>query len=348
MQEPTEILPSVSAPGKLFWLGEYVVLEGAPAVVCAVNRFARLTFTPGDAGFGITSNLWEGLLQVQSRAGELLTKTPEESQRLVYAVVHCISDIFGAVAWQQGVLHIDTSELHDGGKLGLGSSAAVAAGLTVALAGSRIRDRDALLALARKAHSDFQGRIGSGLDVVTAMLGGIVLSRPGHALRRFDAAAAPRFLVFATNEEASTRTMVHAFQRWRQTRPSQSRAPLAVMHDAASRGSFALRTDDEPGWLDAVDRFSDAEIEVSHLSNSAIVTPSMKSFIRAARAFHTAAKPSGAGGGDILVAFPGRHAELKAVRELARTAGLTEVQLEATNAGAIDSICADKTLPPGV
>lgn len=348
MEEPTTILPSVSAPGKLFWLGEYVVLEGAPAVVCAVDRFARLTFTPGGSGLGVTSNLWDGAFEVQSSTGELLTEAPDDSQRLVYAVAQCVSDRFGGRPWQQGVLHIDTTELHDGGKLGLGSSAAVAASLTVALAGSRIQDKDTLLALAQKAHRDFQGRIGSGLDVATAMLGGIVLSRAGQSLRRFDALAAPRFLVFATNDEASTRQMVHAFQQWRQVRPSQSRAPMATMTDAAARGSFALRTDDEAGWLDAVDRFADAEIEVSRLANSAIVTPAMKSFIIAARAFHTSAKPSGAGGGDILVAFPGRQAELNSVRDLARTAGLTEVPIEATDRGAIHSISANQPTQPVV
>lgn len=34
---------NVTAPGKLILIGEYVVLEGAPALVCAVDRFARVT-----------------------------------------------------------------------------------------------------------------------------------------------------------------------------------------------------------------------------------------------------------------------------------------------------------------
>jgi phosphomevalonate kinase len=348
MDEPTKILPSVSAPGKLFWLGEYVVLEGAPAVVCAVDRFARLSFTAGGTGLRVTSTIWEGTYELQSEDGELHADTPEDSQRLVYAVAQRLSDRFGGAAWESGELHIDTAELHKGGKLGLGSSAAVAAGLTVALGGSRIQDREELLALAQKAHHNFQGRVGSGLDVATSMMGGIVLNRPGHPLRRFDALAAPQFLVFSTDEESSTRNMIHAFQQWRQTRPAQSRAPMSIMTDAAARGSFALRTDDEAGWLDAIDRFADAEIDVTRLANTNIVTASMKSFIIAARAFHTSAKPSGAGGGDILVAFPGRHSELNSVRDLARAAGLTEVPIEATDRGAIHSINANHPTQPAM
>ena len=34
---------STSTPGKLILLGEYAVLEGAPAIVAAVNKFAKIT-----------------------------------------------------------------------------------------------------------------------------------------------------------------------------------------------------------------------------------------------------------------------------------------------------------------
>ena len=36
--EMTADVPTVSAPGKLFLIGEYGVLEGQPAVVAAVDR----------------------------------------------------------------------------------------------------------------------------------------------------------------------------------------------------------------------------------------------------------------------------------------------------------------------
>src|SRR6185295_6471595 len=34
------------APGKLFLLGEYAVLDGAPAIVAAVDRFIEVRLTP--------------------------------------------------------------------------------------------------------------------------------------------------------------------------------------------------------------------------------------------------------------------------------------------------------------
>ncbi len=39
-------MTQVSAPGKMVLLGEYAVLFGAPAVVAAVNRRARVELAP--------------------------------------------------------------------------------------------------------------------------------------------------------------------------------------------------------------------------------------------------------------------------------------------------------------
>ena len=62
-------------------------------------------------------------------------------------------------------------------KLGLGSSAAV----TVALMGALLQlvqggaaGRDKLEALCREAHRHLQGGIGSGIDVATAVAGGLI------------------------------------------------------------------------------------------------------------------------------------------------------------------------------
>jgi phosphomevalonate kinase len=37
-----------TAPGKLILLGEYAVLEGTPALVAAVNRFAKVDISTGN------------------------------------------------------------------------------------------------------------------------------------------------------------------------------------------------------------------------------------------------------------------------------------------------------------
>ncbi len=39
-----------TAPGKLILIGEYVVLEGAPALVCAVDRYAEVMLVEKEGG----------------------------------------------------------------------------------------------------------------------------------------------------------------------------------------------------------------------------------------------------------------------------------------------------------
>jgi phosphomevalonate kinase len=343
---PVTILRTVSAPGKVFWLGEYVVLDGAPAIASAVDRYAWLKFEPGGDSLRVTSTVWEGEMVLQDADGGVLHQAPTPAQRLVYAVAQRVLDLLGDIRWEAGILHIDTDALSARNKLGLGSSAAVAAGLTVALMGSRVDDRLRLLDIAQSAHHDFQGRVGSGADVAASMLGGVVLVQQGRAARRFDYMSAPGFMVFASSMPANTPDMIKAVRAWRNARPVQSRAALAIMADAANRGSFALRLDDEAGWIDSVERFGKAEIELSRLSNVPVVTPEMRQFMEAAASMGCPAKPSGAGGGDVLIAWPGRHTDLALIREIAEACGLLELTIRATDEGAIHSLAQPEETQP--
>ncbi len=140
----------IAAPGKLFTTGAYAVLEGAPAVVMAVDRYVR-----ADA-----------------------TRRPLISRPEVAAVARRLGR---DEPW------VDVEGLERGGrKLGLGSSAAAA----VAAAGALVDDdpsdpavRRQIFDIARAAHADVQPR-GSGGDVAAATFGGVVIvRRVGDALQ---------------------------------------------------------------------------------------------------------------------------------------------------------------------
>lgn len=124
----------VRAPGKLFTTGAYAVLEGAPAIVLAVNRYVT-------AGPGVASTRPE-VVEVARRLGG----SPPA---------------------------VDVSALEIGGrKLGLGSSAAAAVATAAVLLGD-VRDRDRIFDAASAAHAAIQPR-GSGADVAAATYGGVV------------------------------------------------------------------------------------------------------------------------------------------------------------------------------
>jgi mevalonate kinase len=169
------------APGKLAITGEYAVLEGAPALVLAIDRVARVELEDsGERGYEITAPglgilAARGELDASGRMAWPGLDTPTVRQlALVGAVLETLATEGPPAPFRA---HLDTRAFHaaaDGhAKLGLGSSGA----LTVALASSVCaRDgRDAPgIATLIAAHRRAQGGSGSGLDIAASVSGGLL------------------------------------------------------------------------------------------------------------------------------------------------------------------------------
>lgn len=140
------------APGKIVVLGEYAVVDGAPALVAAVDRGVACTVSPADA-FRI--------------------ETPGSDDRFVRpALVQAMapSGDYRFTPWRP----FDAPY-----KVGLGTSAAaavVAVGAAFARQDGRW-DREAIFVIARRVHLEVQGS-GSGIDVAASTFGGLVRYRP--------------------------------------------------------------------------------------------------------------------------------------------------------------------------
>ncbi|MCZ7683476.1 MAG: diphosphomevalonate decarboxylase [Sandaracinaceae bacterium] len=157
---PAVIRP-VSAPGKLMISGEYVVLDGAEALVAAVDARAVARLSPprsdrspdGDPGSPHREGLPPEAVLARSYAEQELGPVPME-------------------------LTIDTSALRAGDrKLGLGSSAAASAASAGAVlayhGGDPARERPRILGWALAGHRAVAPQ-GSGADVAASTLGGVV------------------------------------------------------------------------------------------------------------------------------------------------------------------------------
>ena len=164
-----------SAPGKLLLCGEYAVLDGAPAVVVAVDRRAIARRGGRAAGSPF----------LDAVAAELAARGAHAA---------------AAIARDVGV---DSATFYEGGrKLGLGSSAAA---LVAALAlGAATHARagasdpaaahdgagagaDRVFAIARAAHARApapRGARGSGADIAAAVFGGTIVFTAGRVERR--------------------------------------------------------------------------------------------------------------------------------------------------------------------
>jgi mevalonate kinase len=282
----------LSAPGKLFLIGEYVVLDGGTAVVAAVEPVA--------AGGGL-------------RAQGRLVAGAAPSTPLV---AEAVRETAGYLATRgieppAGAPEIDTRALADDGKkLGLGSSAAAAAIAVGALLDAAGDDLDAhralAFSLALRAHRAAQGGRGSGADVAAAVFGGVIAFTPrADAAPDIEPLGPPpgEVVVFSTGTPSATVDHVRAVERLAERDGRLHATRMAALRAAANTFRRAYESGDLPTLIGAT---HEAEATLAALGRDAdlpIVTPPLAAAAALARTLGGAAKPSGAGGGDVGVAF---------------------------------------------
>jgi phosphomevalonate kinase len=278
--------PMVAAPGKVFLVGEYAVLEGGCAVVAAVSRHAVAQFIPG--------------MDAQS---PVIAET-------VKRTVAALGDL--AAALPPGSALVDTAAFHDKQvKLGLGSSSAAAvaaAGAVLAFAGVDLAARrDVLFTVADEGHRAAQGGVGSGADVAVAVHGGFLgyVKAAGEkpSIRPLPRPAGLELVVFWTGTVASTPTLIQAVRAWAEGAPASYAAIIDELRQAAERFLEAFQGNDAAAAIVHADAYGRILEKLGSSAGVAIVTPPFALAAALARSLNGAAKPSGAGGGDVGVAL---------------------------------------------
>jgi len=280
--------PVVAAPGKIFIMGEYAVLEGAPAVVASVGRFAVGQFIPG----------WE-------------PESPFVAEA-VKAALEGIGDRREALP--PGSVRVDSAAFSaDGRKLGLGSSASVTAAAVAAvmeMAGLPVAtNRDLCFSMAETAHRLAQGGVGSGADVSAAVHGGLLQYRrpPGGypITERLTRPANLRVVIFAEDRASSTPELIRGVKIWSERHAADYAAAMRPLREQAELFVEAFAADNVPELLEIATAFGAALGELGEKAGVPIVTPRFGIASDLAINLGGAAKPSGAGGGDIGVGLFG-------------------------------------------
>jgi phosphomevalonate kinase len=277
------------APGKVVLSGAYAVLEGAPALVAAVDRYV-LADSHREAEF-VTPEVREAL---HSRGS---TRAPWFDARAL-------------------------RDLASDRKLGLGSSAAI---LVASLAALELATEPLLddVALARRvfdaalcAHRIAQGG-GSGIDVAASAFGGVLrfqLPTDGTVVP----AATPNTLppdvfidVWSTASSAATSSMLAGVRALKEARPGLYQSVIDGLTKAAESAAGASTAE---VYVAAMRRQLEGLTELGRLAEVPIVTTEVVELDRVAQTTRAAVLPSGAGGGDIvlLVCEGTPHADLHA------------------------------------
>ncbi len=313
------------APGKLVVLGEYAVLDGAPALVVAVDRYARATIAPS-----------------ATDRCRLTTHAPEKNERsfsLSEPSGATLIDVVTAAApaARPWCATVDSRSFFGAGmKLGLGSSAAVLcafAGAWAAARGGPAPQVAELIAL----HRAFQGGRGSGLDVAASYVGGAIEYRAvSSTMPRISSVRLPNSVGFAgifAGRSASTPELVGRYRTWLAANPGPGRALVRRLGATAEAGCAAVSGDDAAAFVEAVAEYGGALQNLGVAIGAEIVTAEHRRIGEHAQRYGVAYKVSGAGGGDLGLACAIDADALQAFKRSVQLLGFSVIDVEVAPGG---------------
>ena len=320
---------SASAPGKLVLLGEYAVLDGAPALVQACPP--RCVAEIGEA----SSARCRLISTMQATEVRDFAAGEPTGSALADAV---LVDLGRPLPWPAWEARIDSAGFFRGAaKLGLGSSAAALvafAGVCRAAAGEAgLPELKPLI----RCHRRFQGGSGSGIDVAAALSGGTVrfeLRADGEALS--NSVRLPEGVGFAcvfAGGSASTPGLVGKYRQWTASGSVRTAALRQRMLDVANGGCIAAHARDGAAFVAAIDDYGRCLAQLGHEIGADLVTEPHARIGQLAGKFGLAYKVSGAGGGDVGIACGLDRAALQAFSAQASADGWQVMPLSSGEQG---------------
>lgn len=329
---------AASAPGKVLLSGEYAVLAGAPAICAAVDRRAVAAVSRSDTG---SNSAVSTTMNSQTRLFRCGTtgqiewqddRAPAESPGLL----ECVWRQFDMPANRPIALSLDSHDFFDetgNHKLGLGSSAAVCVAIATAFA-ELTGDTAALADKCFDAHSEFQESRGSGVDVATSLHGGLISYRM-HDTGSISQLRWPQDLemqLYWSGSPSSTTGKLKLLEQkpdlWTASRSASNLVRAAT--ELAGAWEDATATDllsSLANYVTMLDSFS-----LDHALG--IFDARHDELVEMAKMSNVVYKPSGAGGGDIGVAFASSAADIDSFSRLAMEAGFSKLDLSLDSRGA--------------
>lgn len=318
-----------SAPGKVVLLGEYVVLEGAEALVMAVDRRCSATLAPSDDPDCSLTMHFPDTVESAFTPGE------PSGSALVDAV---LADPDLAPAGRSWRATIDSRGFYSEGlKLGLGSSAAALVAFAGAAWAAAGRPGHPDLRTLIDCHRAFQGGAGSGIDVAASRCGGWLEFRLGEDREAsVGSVQPPKSVGFAgvfAGGSASTPDLVGRYRRWADSGATEGLELRRRLMAVATRGCAAVAADDGASFVAAIGEYGRCLADLGQAMGADLVTAAHRRIGDLAGEMGLAYKVSGAGGGDVGIACGLDQQALDAFSAKAADAGFHVVPLTVDEQG---------------
>jgi phosphomevalonate kinase len=358
---------TASAPGKLVLLGEYVVLEGAPALVLAVNRRAQARIETREDGICEVHapDLGVSGARITVDDGAWRWLCDEATASKLSLVEHVwqglVREGLAPEAKQGFSLHLDTSGFFNASgavraKLGLGSSAALTVALASALAtfaghADVLSDRSQWLRRLLHMHGGWQGGRGSGVDVAASVAGGLIRYQLLGQAREPTFTQLPwpmsnvHCLFVWSGQSVSTNDFLQRLAQWRTSHAADYASHMNKLGTVSEAAFDALRREDTKSFIDLTKEYALALQQFGHACGLEIYSPEQKKMAQMASEAGVSYKPCGAGG-DFGVVFADDAERLATFEGSIVPAGMHVVPLGLDSDGISSHMRQTRNLPP--
>lgn len=318
----TDKIIQISKPGKLILLGEYAVLEQAPCLVAAVNRYCNVQIKPtvedlyrietsnpdiGDIEFVIKENT---KLQFKDE----INFSDRQRLRYVIAVLEYVIRLRDKYL-KPAVIHIDTKKFYhskSGEKLGFGASASLTVSLLAALyryMGKPLSGIE-LYCEAHSIHRKAQDGLGSGSDIAASVFGGVIQYQMPKSRQNSSASIESlnwpsdlQVIPVWTGKSASTQDLIQRIKNFKDENPDMYQSIMRPMVELAADGCIAFKAGDIKEFLEIVNGYAKQEYKLGQASGIDIFSKVHQKIAAVVKRAGGVYKPSGAGIGDMGLAF---------------------------------------------
>jgi len=307
---------SWAAPGKLIIIGEYAVLYGSEALVTSVDRYCHVTIMPSSTEESIFNAVNIADSEFRFRVNnkfdlEFITPVRSALSFAQYAVNQVYESLRDSnLKFNPCVITADTSDFYHqktGDKLGLGSSAALTVAVLNAMLdfNGQFMSPDDLFKMSQAVHFTAQEKKGSGIDIAASVYGGMLKYKMADAptgVFKVNKNKKIKMIYIWTGEPASTTDMLTTLNEFQQSNPRTFAEVISNLTELAEQGCQTYASDSQT-FLNIIKEYYLQMKILGETAGIPIISQSHCEIAQEVMNYGAVYKPSGAGGGDLGIAF---------------------------------------------
>ena len=295
-----------TAPGKVFLSGEYLALEGGSAIILSTKQRSRVSIEDHKKPYNLFySSVLDQYFEFSVNENYEVDWVENDPQSFGLFISLAICEL--KIKPSKALISIDTNEFYSSGKkIGLGSSASIAAAIINVLDEyfNLQLSESAKIQKAVNIHALSQDNFGSGLDVITSCADSGVVEcnlkmANEHKWRSLKWPSDLYIKGVITSDQSSTKMMIEKYNRGKDSNQIFFNKLYSEINHLLNQISTAWDTQNSAKIIELMQTYNTFINQLNEKFNLGIFSDEHKQLIELARSADIFYKPSGAGGGDL-------------------------------------------------